>query len=120
MQMVESKSLEEVRSFTPNSWGIPEPDKSSISQRTDGIVCPECKADSIAFEGDGLDIVLLPGVGFDRQMNRIGHGKGYYDHFIQRCHDYAKKVGREPPALGTSLFSEDAERSCIGVKGTDC
>jgi 5-formyltetrahydrofolate cyclo-ligase len=51
-----------------------------------------------------LDIVLLPGVGFDHQMNRIGHGKGYYDHFIQRCHDYAKKVGREPPALGMSFL----------------
>ena len=48
--------------------------------------------------------MLLPGVGFDRQMNRIGHGKGYYDHFIHRCHDYAQNVGREPPALGISFL----------------
>jgi len=37
MQMVESKSVEEVTSFKPNSWGIPEPDTYSISQRGDGI-----------------------------------------------------------------------------------
>ena len=63
-----------------------------------------CEAKSIALVGDGLDLVLLPGVGFDRQLNRIGHGKGYYDRFIQQCHDYAKKLGRESPALGTSLY----------------
>jgi 5-formyltetrahydrofolate cyclo-ligase len=32
-------------------------------------------------------------------MNRIGHGKGYYDHFIQRCHEHAKQLGRKPPTL---------------------
>jgi 5-formyltetrahydrofolate cyclo-ligase len=42
----------------------------------------------------------VPGVGFDRGMNRIGHGKGYYDHFIAKCHEYAKEKGVRPPILG--------------------
>ena len=46
-------------------------------------------------------MIIVPGVGFDMAMNRIGHGKGYYDHFIQRCHEHAKKSGRDPPVLGT-------------------
>jgi 5-formyltetrahydrofolate cyclo-ligase len=26
--------------------------------------------------GNGLDLILVPGVAFDEEKNRIGHGKG--------------------------------------------
>lgn len=26
--------------------------------------------------GNGLDLILVPGVAFDKERNRIGHGKG--------------------------------------------
>lgn len=35
MQMVETPSLADLNTFTPNSWGIPEP--SSIEGRENGI-----------------------------------------------------------------------------------
>ena len=31
-----------------------------------------------------LDLVLCPGVGFDRQFGRIGYGKGYFDRFSKK------------------------------------
>jgi hypothetical protein len=36
MQMVESPRLGDIKSFTTNSWGIPEP--SAIQGRVDGII----------------------------------------------------------------------------------
>lgn len=51
--------------LSPNPFGIPEPDET----------CPIVKRDS-------LSIILVPGLCFDEQGFRLGHGGGYYDRYL--------------------------------------
>ena len=65
----------------PGVWGIPEP-KASCE-----VFHPENWPD--------LDLVLVPGLGYDLQGGRIGYGGGYYDRFAEqlemKCAERSKR-----------------------------
>lgn len=67
----------EEQNLVKNKWGILEPSPESRRE-----VQPE-----------EIDLVIIPLLVFDKQGNRVGYGKGFYDRFLQKCSPNALKVG---------------------------
>ncbi|MEO7672473.1 MAG: 5-formyltetrahydrofolate cyclo-ligase [Pyrinomonadaceae bacterium] len=58
-----------------NAWGIREP------------------AVGNCIEPETIDMILVPGVAFDRTGHRVGYGKGFYDRFLKLCREDCAMIG---------------------------
>lgn len=61
--------------LVPNKFGIAEP------------------LDTYVVDPESIDLVLVPLLAFDSDLNRVGYGKGYYDQFLRRCRPDCLKIG---------------------------
>jgi len=68
------------KTWPRNKWNIPEPP-------------PEMPVVTAA-PGD-IDVLVVPGLAFDRKGDRLGQGKGYYDRYIERL----SQTDQKPPFL---------------------
>uniref|UniRef100_A0A452SIT3 5-formyltetrahydrofolate cyclo-ligase n=3 Tax=Ursus americanus TaxID=9643 RepID=A0A452SIT3_URSAM len=71
MDMVKLASPEEISSLPRTSWNIHQPGEDEVREE--------------ALSTGGLDLIFMPGLGFDRHGNRLGRGRGYYDAYLKRC-----------------------------------
>ena len=63
-----AQQIYNIDDLTHGNFGILEPEQNSFSYNTHDI-----------------DIILVPGLAFNRHGYRIGYGKGYYDRFLPSC-----------------------------------
>ncbi|KAM3876863.1 5-formyltetrahydrofolate cyclo-ligase [Diretmus argenteus] len=72
MDMLKMNSLQDMEALPLTSWNIRQP-------------ADDDNAREEALATGGLDLILMPGLGFDRSGNRLGRGKGFYDTYLERC-----------------------------------
>uniref|UniRef100_T1JDZ7 5-formyltetrahydrofolate cyclo-ligase n=1 Tax=Strigamia maritima TaxID=126957 RepID=T1JDZ7_STRMM len=85
MEMVPLYSLDDFHNLPMTKWKIKQP--SSEDKRPDALAL------------GGLDVIITPGVAFTMDGKRLGHGRGYYDSYLRRCHSMSYK----PYVIGLSF-----------------
>ena len=81
--------IDSFEGFLTSAFGVPEPPED-----------PEKLAD----ESDVL--LLMPGLAFDREHNRVGYGGGFYDRYIERYQAKGTRIFK--PALAYDFQIVDA------------
>jgi len=102
MDMVSLHSEEDYEALEPDAWGIPTPSHDSIIDRK------RCLGDTDGAKNEyrNLQLIIMPGVAFDKDLARLGHGKGFYDVFLQRYEQRSVEATSETrmPFLGKAFL----------------
>ncbi len=80
MAMFFARSREEL---VPGAFGVMEPRDSAI-----------------AADGSPFDLILVPGMAFDRSGGRLGRGKGYYDRYLAAASGFKAGVCFDDQVVG--------------------
>ena len=77
MKIVPYEIMDEERDVIPGTLGILEPNRDKVK----------------SINPKEIDVVIVPGVAFDLNKNRLGFGAGLYDKFLSSVNDGCTKIG---------------------------
>jgi 5-formyltetrahydrofolate cyclo-ligase len=105
MDMLQLAGVEDFDNLNRDKWGIPSLDPESSFQRRNcfggtGRTERQSIDESAQPCRSVLDLVLVPGQAFDATFGRLGHGKGFYDYFFERCKLHGESRNLQMPLLG--------------------
>lgn len=85
LELIRMESLDDIAQLEPQG-------KYNIRE-------PPIKPGETCFDHKGLDMIVLPGMGFTANCERIGHGKGFYDCFVTKHMRWSETHQRPKPFL---------------------
>ncbi|CAG7817074.1 unnamed protein product [Allacma fusca] len=88
MEMLRLHSWQDFETLPLTKWNIRQPSEKDNREE--------------ALTSGGLDLILVPGLGFTNQGNRIGRGKGYYDRYLEKC----AATSQPPVAIGLAFMEQ--------------
>ena len=102
MDMLQVKGMEEMDALILDRWGIPTMSEDSASGRTNclGGIGTGQQDIKNSHNTMGLDMIIIPGMAFDKYFGRLGHGKGFYDYFLDKYKKSMSLKSLPMPQLG--------------------
>jgi 5-formyltetrahydrofolate cyclo-ligase len=91
-------------------------DFSGLQKGAFGILEPSPDPDRLAAPPQ-FDLVLVPGLAFDRAGNRLGMGEGYYDRFLIEVH--APKIALAYDFQLVEKLPAEAHDQCVDIIVTE-
>jgi 5-formyltetrahydrofolate cyclo-ligase len=89
---------------------LPTEIKSLTSDVHDGLMGIREPLDGLPIPVADIDLVIVPGLGFDEQGNRLGRGRGFYDRFLSH---------RDMRGVACALALEDQVVESVPYDETD-
>ncbi|XP_072037752.1 5-formyltetrahydrofolate cyclo-ligase-like [Amphiura filiformis] len=98
MNMLKLNSMEDFETLPKTKWNIKQPAEGDDREE--------------ALSTGGLDLIIIPGLGFSRSGDRLGRGMGYYDSYQRRCTEH---TSGKPHTIALAF----KEQMCDSIPTTD-
>ena len=110
MDMLQLQNKDDFESLQPDGWGIPSLSENAVDGRRNALggIGALNKLSDNQQGYPKLDVIFMPAVAFDQFHQRLGHGKGFYDRYLQTYKSLLESThpGGKMPYLRKNLLAD--------------